>query len=111
MSKRFYLRLYFTKYGGAILQLRLMHLFNMCWKANSIPKDWLKTKVISLFKEGNRNISGNYRGISLLDSAYKLYARILNQRLKTIGKCILLEKQMDYRRGRSTTDAVFTLDY
>jgi hypothetical protein len=66
------------KYGGTILQLRLIHLSNMCYKACAIPKNWLKPKVISLFRKGNRNISGNYRGISLLDSAYKLYARILN---------------------------------
>jgi hypothetical protein len=64
-----------------------------------IPKDWLKANIISLFKKGNRNISGNYRGISLLDSAYKLYARILNKRLKTISECILLEEQMGFRRG------------
>jgi hypothetical protein len=77
----------------------------MYWKTCATPKDWLKAKVISLFKKGNRNISG----ISLLDSAYKLYARILNQRLKTTSECILLEEQMGFRRGSSTTDAVFTL--
>jgi uncharacterized metal-binding protein len=43
------------KYGGTILQLRLMHLFNMCLKTCAIPKDWLKAKVISLFTKGNIN--------------------------------------------------------
>jgi hypothetical protein len=28
------------KYGGTILQLRLMHLFNMSSKTCAIPKDW-----------------------------------------------------------------------
>jgi sorting nexin-29 len=96
------------KYGGTVLQLRLMHLSNMCWKTCLIPKDWLKAKVISLFKKGNRNISCNYRGISQLDSAYKLYNGILNKILKTISECILLEEQVGFRRGRSTTDAIFT---
>jgi hypothetical protein len=81
----------------------------MYWKTCAIPRDWLKVKVISLFKKGNRNISGNYRGISLLDSVYKLYARILNQKLKTISECILLEEQMGFRQGQSITDAIFTL--
>jgi hypothetical protein len=76
------------KHGGTISQLRLMHLSNMCWKTCAILKDWLKAEVISLFKKGNRNIRGNYRGISLPDSAYKTYVRILNQRLK------------GFRRGR-----------
>jgi hypothetical protein len=33
----------------------------------------------------------------------------INQRLKTISECMLLQEQMGVRRGQSTTDAVFTL--
>ena len=43
------------KYGGIILHLRLLHLFNMCWKQSYIPNDWRAAKVISLFKKGNKN--------------------------------------------------------
>lgn len=29
------------KYGGLFLKLRLLHLYNMCWKSHKIPEDWL----------------------------------------------------------------------
>jgi hypothetical protein len=59
----------------------------------AIEKMSISMKLLIL-KYCSRNISGNYRGISLLDSAYKLYARILNQRLKTVSECMLLEESV-----------------
>jgi hypothetical protein len=50
----------------------------------------------------------NYRGISLLNSGYKIYTKIL-ARLKTISEAILLEEQNGFRRGRSCICNVFTL--
>ena len=97
------------KYGGTMLHLRLLHLFNMCWKTGQVPKAWNEAKVISLFKKGNKNDCGNYRGISLIDTAYKIYAKILNNRIKTIMEHLIGEEQMGFRKGRSTIDGVFTL--
>ena len=40
--------------------------------------------------------------VSLLDTAYKVYTRILNKRrLKVIVDFLLSEMQMDFRKGRS----------
>ena len=98
------------KYGGILLHLRILHLFNMCWKRHQVPKEWLQSKVISLFKKGSRSDPQNYRGISLLDTTYKVYARIVNNRLKTITDSLLLEEQMGFRKGRSCSDAVFAIN-
>ena len=97
------------KYGGILLQLRLLHFLNMCWKEHSVPKEWLRARVISLFKRGDRTRTDNYRGISILDTTYKLYARIVNGRLKPITEVLLLEEQNGFRKGRSCIDAIFTL--
>lgn len=53
--------------------------------------------ILLLHKKGNQNIVGNFRGITLLNTAYKLYAAILknekcnNEKLKTevVSKGIL----------------------
>ena len=87
----------------------MLHLFNMCWTSYEIPAEWKSAKVISLFKKGERNKTENYRGISLLNAAYKLYSRIINERLRTISETILLEEQAGFRKGRSCTDDVFSL--
>lgn len=41
-------------------------------------------RVVSIFKKRERNECDNYRGISLLDIAYKIYVRIINQCLESI---------------------------
>lgn len=97
------------KYGGIVFELRLLHLVNECWRTQDIPSDWHKAEVISLFKKGSRNNCDNYRGISLLNSAYKIYAKIINERLKTITDTLLEEEQAGFRKGRSSTDNIFVL--
>jgi sorting nexin-29 len=78
-------------------------------REKSIPEEWGQARVKCLFKTGERNNCSNYRGISLLNSGYKIYAKIITQRFKTISETTLLEKQNGFRKGRSCTDNVFDI--
>src|SRR5215475_7162464 len=89
------------KYGGPVLSNRLLTLINKCWKERSTPEEWGQAK------KGKRDDCSNYRGISLLNSGCKIYAKIITQRLKPIPEAILLEEQNGFRRGRSCIDNVF----
>ena len=62
----------------------------------------------SLFKKGKRDDCSNNRGISLLNSGYKIYAKIIT-RFKTISEAILFEEQNGFRIGRSCINNVFTI--
>lgn len=55
----------------------------------------------------------NYKGITLLCTAYKIYAEILRKRLeKEIElKGMLPEGQAGIRKGRSTIDNIFILNH
>ena len=64
---------------------------------------------LPIYKKGNRKDTNNYRGISLLNSAYKTYAKIITNRLNTITETLLLEEQNGFRQNRSCIDGVFTL--
>lgn len=97
------------KHGGPLFELRFLHLINECWRANDVPSAWNKAEVISLFKKGDRHRCDNYRGISLLNSAYKVYSRIINNRLKIITDALLCEEQSGFRKGRSCIDNVFII--
>lgn len=97
------------KYGGMILKFCFLHFLNMCWKNCSVPMEWNTAKVISLFKKGNRNDTGNYRGITLLDAGYKIYGKILNQRLQAIADVVISEEQSGFRKGRSSSDNIFIM--
>ncbi|XP_011171244.1 uncharacterized protein LOC105203975 [Solenopsis invicta] len=70
------------KYGGKSLWKRMKNLRKQIWKARTIPKDWKKGIVVPLYKRGDKKIVGNYRGISLLCTAYKIYAEVIGNRLE-----------------------------
>jgi len=50
---------------------------------------------------------GNYRGISLLPSTYKILSNILLSRLTSYAEEIIGDHQCGFRHNRSTTDHLF----
>ncbi|GFG30200.1 hypothetical protein Cfor_11128 [Coptotermes formosanus] len=97
------------KYEGPVLSNRLLKLVNKCSREKSIPEEWGQARVKSLLKKGESNNCSNYRGISLLKSGYKIYAKIITQSFKTISETILLEEQNGFRKSRSCIDNVFVI--
>ena len=68
--------------------------------------------IVTIYKKGDRTDCGNYRGISLLAIADKIFARILLNRLSTlIIPKVLPETQCSFRiRGnRSTVGMILCL--
>lgn len=61
-------------------------------------KRLVTNKVISLFKKRNKCSYVNYRKISLLDAAYKIYAKILNKGIKVITEELIGEDQTGFRK-------------
>ncbi|KAH0821572.1 hypothetical protein GEV33_001219 [Tenebrio molitor] len=55
----------------------------------------------------------NYRGITLLNTGYKLYASVLSERMKREieEKGVLPDSQAGFRKGRGTVDNVYILDH
>ena len=51
----------------------------------------------------------NYQGISLLSVPGKVYAKVLNERVKRIISGRIMELQGGFREGRSCIDQIFTL--
>jgi len=88
------------KYGGPVLSNHLLELIKKCWKEKSIPEEWGQARAKCLFKKVKHDNCSNYRGISLLNSGYKIYGKIIPQRFKTISEAILLEEQNGFRIGR-----------
>jgi hypothetical protein len=67
------------KYADPLLHWRLLHIINQCWLTYKVPEKWKIGEVISLFKKSDRRECKNYRGISLLNTVYTIYARIVNK--------------------------------
>ena len=60
------------------------------------------------YKKGERNNPDNYSGISLLNTGYKIYSKMIAKRLTAVAKVLLLEEQNGFRKGRSCMDCVFS---
>ena len=98
------------KYGGLKLTRRLVKLFKIIWKKETSPREFKDANIIHLYKrKGDRACCDNHRGISLLDTAGQILAKIIAKRLPNgIGGSILPETQCGFRAGRSTVDMIFT---
>lgn len=87
----------------------MLKMFNDFWRVERVPAEWGRAIVCPVFKKGDRGDCSNYRGISLLPHAMKLYERILEKRLRTEVEDKLNEAQYGFRPGRGTTDLIFSL--
>ncbi len=66
--------------------LTILHrLFNVCFDTGIVPKIWSKGIINPLPKSSTTDPRDplQYRGITLAPAAYKLYCRVLNERLTT----------------------------
>ncbi|BHF85586.1 hypothetical protein SprV_1002875500 [Sparganum proliferum] len=79
------------------------------WHQGEVPQDFKDATIVHLYKrKGTRQICDNHRGISLLNIAGKIFARILLKRLNNhLEQGLLPESQCGFRRHRGTTDMIF----
>ena len=98
------------KYGGQNLLVKLHELIVQIWQEGEVPQAWKDASIVTIFKKGDRTECGNYRGISLLSIASKIFARVLLNRLTTyVTPNVVPESQCGFRSNRSTVDMIFCL--
>ena len=86
----------------------LLELMQLCWQTKTTPRSWHISEVVLIYKKGTPTDCNNYRPISLVSVLYKVYAKILLNRLKDAGaEPQLWRRQFGFRSGCSTEDALF----
>jgi hypothetical protein len=71
------------KHGVRALRQKLHKLILMIWNNEQLPQQWNEGIICPVYKKGGRlNCNNyNYRPVTLLNKAYKIFAILLNKRL------------------------------
>jgi hypothetical protein len=97
------------KAGGKGLHMRIHKLIQLIWDKEEMPQQWKESIIIPVHKKGDKTECGNYRGISLLSTSYKILSNILLARLTPYANEIIGDHQCGFRRNRSTIDQIFCI--
>lgn len=99
------------KNGGEMMIAVLHKLCQIAWESAEVPLDWLRGVVVPLHKDGDRREPLNYRPITLLSIAGKVYTGVLQSRLMfwSENNGIIEPEQGGFRPGRGCPEQLFTL--
>ena len=81
----------------------------MIWNNEQLPQQWNEGIICPDYKKGDGLNCNNYRPITLLDIAYKIFAILLNNRLIENIENKLEDNQMRFHSNRSTIDNIFII--
>ncbi|PZC75698.1 hypothetical protein B5X24_HaOG205730 [Helicoverpa armigera] len=87
----------------------LASLFTKCILETQIPNSWHNAIITLIHKKGDIKKLDNYRPISLLSHLYKLFTRVLVNRLDKKLEFFQPREQAGFRSGFSTNDHLQTL--
>ena len=90
--------------AGDIINDKLATLFNECLIQSKVPEIWNEAIIILLHKKGDKRNISNYRPISLLNNIYKLFTKIITNRITRTLDENQPREQAGFKRGFSTID-------
>jgi len=99
------------KDGGDAMFQCLHQLIRVVWHGGDVPMAWLRGVIVPLHKDGDRRLPLNYRPITLLSIAGKVYTGVLLARLTSWTEChgIIVQEQGGFRPKRGCAEQVFAL--
>ena len=99
------------KCGKYYLVKPIIKLFNLILNKTTVPKEWKKGYLTVIYKSGDINLPGNYRGLAICSCLGKLFTKTLNNRLqkKLETENIYSKHQAGFRRDYRTSDNVYIL--
>jgi len=97
------------KWGGEKMKEKLAKLFSMCLRKREIPSNW-NNAIILLYTKGDKERVENYRPISLLSVLYKMFTKVILNRIERDLDFNQRREQAGSHRGFSTMDHIQALN-
>ena len=94
------------KAAGQSIVPSLTRLFNLCFLHKMVPDTWKKANVIPLHKKDDKDILNNYRPVSILPIASKIFERIIFKNVYNFFHTnkLLTNHQSGFRPNDSTVN-------
>lgn len=92
------------KLGGEKLIQMLTILFTECLERGTTPSQWHNAVIVLMFKKGDLTNLANFRPISLLSHIYKLFTKVITNRLSNKMDFYQPREQAGFRSGFGTND-------
>ena len=85
-------------------------IYNCSLVTGIFPDDWKLARVSPIYKSGDKQQCGNYRPISVLSVAAKVFEKLVSDQLNDYlrRKSILTESQSGFTKGYSTASSLLT---
>ena len=97
------------KDAGETVVGRLADLFTKCLETMSVPSAWKNALVVLIHKKGDIKDLKNYRPISLLAVTYKLFTKVITNRINRTLDEEQPREQAGFRSGYSTQDHIHVI--
>ena len=75
-----------------------------------LPENWTEGGIIHIHKKRSKNLCTNYRPICLTQVIYKVWSRLLTNRLAKTLHLMTSNNQYGYKGGVSTIDAIMKIE-
>lgn len=101
INTKYYKEVVTLEIGGGQLQEKILELEALVWEEEKLPMDWSRVHIYLLPKKDDKLTCENNRGITLLDTCYKILARSLRRKLNYCTENIVEKYQADFQTNRS----------
>ena len=79
--------------GCSTIRSEIHNLINSVWNKEELAEEWKELILVPIYKKGDKNC-GNYKGITLLPTTYKILSLILPLKLNPYAEEIVVGPSM-----------------
>jgi hypothetical protein len=84
------------KAGGRTIHCEIREITNSVWNKEDVSEEWKESNIVPVYQKANNTDCGNYRGISLLSTTYKILPNILLARLTPYAEEVIEDHQCGF---------------
>lgn len=74
-----------------------------------VPYEWKTSIICTIYKKDDPMDTNNYRGITFLNTSYKIFSIAVLHRLEIYTNYIIGKYQSGFLKGKSTMDHIFAI--